>query len=120
MEGQGRLQVIQVVVDDMETEQHSRSTWSPPAAGALSLLRDEMCPWFHDRCCRSRCCFHLLGFDSSDLDSLQRQRLSLSPRSLSRQCERLPQKRLLVAVVEEGIVSREHLLRRSRAPELCG
>ena len=31
MEGQGRWQVVQVVADDMETEQRLRSTWSPPA-----------------------------------------------------------------------------------------
>ena len=119
MEGQDGWQVVQVVADDTETERRLRSTWSPPA-GALSLLRDETCPLCHVHCCCSHCCSHLLGFDSFDLDSLQRQRLNLSPLSLSRQCERLPQKRLSVAVVGEGIVSRGHLLRRSRAPELCG
>ena len=31
MEGQDGWQVVQVVADDTETEQHSRSTWSPPA-----------------------------------------------------------------------------------------
>ena len=87
---------------------------------ALSLLRDETCPLCHVHCCRSHCCSHLLGFDSFDLDSLQRQHLNLSPQSLSRRCVRLPQKKLFLAAVEEGIVSRGHLLRRSRAPELCG
>ena len=31
MEGQDGWQVVQVVADDMETEQRLRSTWSPPA-----------------------------------------------------------------------------------------
>ena len=119
MEGPGRWKEVQVVADDMETEQHLRSTWSP-LAGALSLPRDETCPLFHVHCCHSRCCFHSLGFDSFDLDSLQRQLLSWSPQSLSHQCERLPQKKLLVATVGEGIVSRGHLLRRNRDPGLCG
>ena len=80
----------------------------------------KTCPLCHVHCCRSHCCSHLLGFDSFDLDSLQRQHLNLSPQSLSRRCVRLPQKKLFLAAVEEGIVSRGHLLRRSRAPELCG